>query len=154
VFRFGAGRHGEVAVRNSIPRRIPICFAGAASCLLAAVAPGAAQQAGFPVGEDGFRPVRIAPGLSRGDDVIDVLAPLLARFPGEDEGRPHVTLEMERIDGNVVFDLIETGFADDSVAGEHHRGVIVRSGTGWKMIDLAVRPICARGSLSRDGRCP
>ncbi len=127
---------------------------GACSCLLAVTVPGTAQQAEFPVDADGFRQLRIAPGLSKGATVLDVLAPFMEHFPGGGEGRPRMTLTIERIHGNVRFDLTETGFGDNSVAGEQHRGTIIRSGKGWEMIELGVRPICARGSPSGEGRCP
>lgn len=61
---------------------------------------------------------------------------------------------MRCIDGNVNFDVIETGFADDSVAGQHHRRVIVRNVRGWKLEKLSTKWICAQGTLSTEGLCP
>jgi hypothetical protein len=145
---------GEGKMKHFAANRIRVCTAGAWLCLVVAVTPATAQETGFPVDAEGFRQLRIAPGLSKGATVADVMAPLMRHFPGEEEGRPGMTLEMVRIGGNVRFDLVETGFADDSVAGQHHRGVIVRSGTDWELIELGVRPVCARGSLSPEGRCP
>ena len=109
-FRISPGRQREVVVKKATANSILIHAFGACSCLLAVTVPGTAQQAEFPVDADGFRQLRIAPGLSKGATVLDVLAPFMEHFPGGGEGRPRMTLTIERIHGNVRFDLTETGF--------------------------------------------
>lgn len=103
---------------------------------------------------DGFSTVRITPSLAHNETVMGALAPLIDDFPGDEEGSPRMEITLDRIDGAVHFEIIETGFADDAVAGEHHRGIIIRTDDQWQMIELSVKPICARGDLSAEGLCP
>lgn len=118
----------------------------------------ALAQSGFAedllVDDNGFKQLRIAPGVASAETVLGVLVPLMQHFPSSEEGKPHMTLEMLQKQDQVLFDLVETGFADDSVAGEHHRGVVIKTREGWELIELRVRPICHRGPVTDNGRCP
>lgn len=114
----------------------------------------AAIADGFPVDEDGYKQLRIAPGVARAENYLGLLAPLMDDFPDMEEGRAQIQLTMEQIEGGIGFDFIHSGFADDSVSGEQFKGVIIKTGNGWEMIELYQRWICARGKRSEDGLCP
>lgn len=108
----------------------------------------------FPVDKDGFRQLRIAPGVSHAEAYIELLMPFLSAFPDIEEGRSRIQLTMSEIEGGISFDFINSGFADDSVAGEQHKGTIIKTSKGWEMIELYQRWICARGKRSEQGICP
>ncbi|MEM7290915.1 MAG: hypothetical protein AAF412_11210 [Pseudomonadota bacterium] len=123
----------------------------AAIALAALIAPFAVAE---EQADDDFRRVEVFPPLATGMDVMDILASLMAGFPEQNERGPKIELIMISVDGAVHFDLIENGFADDSVAGQHHRGVIIRNANGWELKRLSHKWICARGDLSAEGLCP
>lgn len=107
----------------------------------------------FPVDKDGYKQLRIAPGIARADDYLELLRPFMDDFPDLEEGRARFQLTMNEIEGGISFDIINSGFADDSVAGEQFRGVIIKSGNRWELIELHQRWICARGKRSDAGIC-
>ncbi|MEP3280318.1 MAG: hypothetical protein ABJN26_07215 [Stappiaceae bacterium] len=124
----------------------------AAFVALGALSTPAASE-GFPVDADGYRQLRIAPGVSTGTNVFDVLVPFLQDHPEALSGNPALSLEIVKVDGALKFDLFKTGYRDDSVSGEHFRGTIIQTTQGWEMIDLSVKPLCYRGEPT-DGQCP
>jgi hypothetical protein len=102
---------------------------------------------------DGFRMLTPDPATSTGADVIDVLLPYLRGHPEALEGRPQTSLSIREGGDALLVDIIKTGYLDDSVSGEHHRGIVVPTPGGWELTQIGVMPICARGDAV-DGRCP
>lgn len=103
-------------------------------------------------GLEGFKIIKVAPGLSVSDRVINLFLPYIGNHPESLEGRPTLDLSMRHHDEMLVVDLTLKGYLDDSVAGEQYRGFVVRSSKGWELIDLGVKPLCYRG-LGKSGNC-
>ena len=103
---------------------------------------------------EGFRIIKVAPGLATADKVIDLLLPYIGNHPESLEGRPTLDLSFQKHDEALVVDLVMGGYLDDSVSGEHYRGFIIRSAKGWQLLDLGVKPVCARGQPGKSGKCP
>lgn len=103
---------------------------------------------------EGFRSIKVAPGLATADKVIDLLLPYIGNHPESLEGRPTLDLSFQKHEDSLIVDLKLGGYLDDSVSGEHYRGFIIQSSKGWELLDLGVKPVCARGSLSKSGKCP
>ena len=108
----------------------------------------------FPVDQDGYKQIRIAPGVSRADNYLELLAPFMVEFPDMEERRAQIRLTMKQIEGGIGFNLIHDGFADDSVSGEQFKGVMIINSHGWELIEIHQRWICARGKRSDMGICP
>lgn len=100
----------------------------------------------------GFKAVEIAPDLASSDRVINLLLPFIGNHPESLEGRPKLDLSIRRHESSLIVDLTLNGYLDDSVAGEHYRGIVVRSSKGWELVDLGVKYICYRG-MSEAGKC-
>lgn len=112
--------------------------------------PAAARETDF---YEGFREIRVAPGLATSGQFIDVLMPFLQGHPDSLEGKQAMELKIWRHGAGYRVDLVKTGYLDDSVYGEHYRGSVIRtSNGGWELLTLAVRDLCARGE-SADGIC-
>lgn len=103
---------------------------------------------------EGFRIIKVAPGLAKTDKVIDLLLPYIGNHPESLEGRPTLDLTFQKHEDSLVVDLKLGGYLDDSVSGEHYRGFVIQSAKGWELLDLGVKPVCARGKPSKDGKCP
>lgn len=101
----------------------------------------------------GYKPVEVGLENSKGDTVMQLLDKHIRHFPLM-EGRPHLNLELSQRQGQLIFHLFETGFADDSLAGFEHKGIIEGQDGNWQLIELYRRPICQRGWLSFEGKCP
>jgi hypothetical protein len=97
------------------------------------------------VDPEGFFGIRVAPGLANSSSVLGTLDPLLEDFLADDRGRLQITITLEKAEANVLFGLIETGYADDSVRGRHLRGTIISTSDGWQLIDLSRKWLCYRG---------
>lgn len=100
----------------------------------------------------GFQAVKIAPDQSSSDKVINLLLPFIGNHPESLEGHPKLDLSIRRYESSLIVDLTLNGYLDDSVAGEHYRGIVVRSSKGWELVDLGVKHICYRG-MSAAGKC-
>ena len=112
--------------------------------------PAAARETDF---YEGFREMRVAPGLATSGQFIDVLMPFLQGHPDSLEGKQAMELKIWRHGAGYRIDLVKTGYLDDSVYGEHYRGSVIRtSNGGWELLTLAVKDLCARGE-SADGTC-
>ena len=72
---------------------------------------------------DGFRDIRVAPGVAVADDMIDVVLPFLKGHPERDEGNGGMQLGIRKEDGGYLVNIVLTGYLDDSLYGEHYRGV-------------------------------
>jgi hypothetical protein len=124
-----------------------------AVAFLAALALGGTCQAQIATDADGFRDIRVAPGLVNSGEFIDVLLPFLQGHPENDEGNATIDLKMRKEDGVYGVDIIKTGYLDDSLAGEHFRGSVIRTREGeWELLTMSVKPLCARGR-NIDGIC-
>lgn len=108
----------------------------------------------FPADKDGYKQLRIARGISQAENYIELLTPFMDEFRDMEEGRRKLCLTMNEIDGGISFDIINSGFADDSVSGQQFKGIIIKSDHGWELIELYQRWICARGKRSDKGICP
>lgn len=113
----------------------------AAVCLLLAGLPAAAQEAGEIL-----------------DRPADLLAARLAGFPESLEGRPHVDIVMEK-EGKKVLKVTvsQTGFLDDSVAGERTIWRLTETGDGrWQVAERENFVKCYRGGDPdwKTGLCP
>ena len=103
---------------------------------------------------EGFRIIKVAPGLATGDKVIDLLLPYIGNHPESLEGRPTLDLTIRRHEDTLVADLVLGGYLDDSVSGEHYRGFIISTQKGWELLDLGVKHVCYRGKPGKSGKCP
>lgn len=103
---------------------------------------------------EGFRIIKVAPGLATRDKVIDLLLPYIGNHPESLEGRPTLDLSIRKHEESLVVDMKLGGYLDDSVSGEHYRGFVIRSSKGWELLDLGAKPVCARGKPGKNGTCP
>lgn len=102
---------------------------------------------------DGFRDIRVAPGVAVADDMIDVILPFLQGHPERDEGNGGMQLGIRKEDGGYLVNIVLTGYLDDSLYGEHYRGfVIPLPDDRWELAAMSVKPLCARGQII-DGYC-
>ncbi|MHA7777363.1 SH3 domain-containing protein [Roseibium sp. M-1] len=102
---------------------------------------------------DGFREIRVAPGLATGADFIDVLTPFFKGHPESEEGNAALDLRVRKAGSGFRVDIVLTGYLDDSLVGEHFRGTVIRTDRGnWELLTMGVKPICARGT-NIDGVC-
>ncbi|WP_346911507.1 hypothetical protein [uncultured Roseibium sp.] len=109
---------------------------------------------GKPGFYDGFRKIRVAPGLATSGQFIDVLMPFLQGHPDSIEGNQAMELKIWKHGAGYRVDLIKTGYPDDSITGEHYRGSVIRTSNGaWELLALAVKDLCARGDAV-GGTCP
>jgi len=126
----------------------------AAILVLAAPRPLSAQDA---VDLSEFNEVAIpADGMVSGD-VLPLLQAVPLSFPADpaEEGRPRLSITMEQSGETIVFDIRDTGWADDSVAGKAYRGLLEREDDGWKLTRLGSAQLCARGDkVMTKGNCP
>ncbi|GAB2183811.1 SH3 domain-containing protein [Roseibium sp. LAB1] len=96
--------------------------------------------------DDGFREIRVAPGTAVAVDFMDVLMPFLQGHPESEEGNAALDLKVRKADSGYSVDIVMTGYLDDSLAGEHYRGTVIRRVSGeWELLEMKVRPLCARG---------
>ena len=102
--------------------------------------------------EDGFKPIKVAPGYAKGETIIDVLMPFLRDHPESLGGRQSLTLSIENTGSSYTVDIVKEGYLDDSLAGEHFRGSVIPATGGWELLDLYVKPLCYRG-LGTSGKC-
>ncbi|WP_153770679.1 hypothetical protein [Labrenzia sp. CE80] len=130
--------------------KLAICVT---AIFLAAVTTYEAQAQTSETSLDGFRELKVAPGLAVGDDIIDVLMPFLRGHPESEEGNPGFEMKLRKADYGFQVDIIQTGFLDDSVSGHHFRGGVIRTSKGqWELLNMHLKPICARGQ-NVDGYC-
>ncbi|WP_428688082.1 hypothetical protein [Roseibium sp.] len=95
---------------------------------------------------DGFRNIRVAPGLAGSTDFIEVLLPFLRNHPETDEGNAELDLKIRKDGNGYRVDLRKTGYLDDSVRGEVYRGTVIRTSEGtWQLLAMEVKPLCSRG---------
>ncbi len=102
---------------------------------------------------DGFRDIKVAPGVAIADDMIDVVLPFLKGHPERDEGNGGIQLGIRKEDGGYLVNIVLTGYLDDSLYGEHYRGFIIPlPDDRWELAAMSVKPLCARGQII-DGYC-
>ena len=87
----------------------------------------------------GFRLVDVEAGASSSQRLIDLFLPYIGNHPEALDGRPTMTLDLRRVGDMIVVDLEMGGYLDDSVAGEHWRGLAVEGGDGWTLIAMGVK---------------
>lgn len=73
-----------------------------------------------------------------------------------EEGRKAISIVAVRRENGegVILEIIEDGYADDSVRGERFILIVKKSGDRWRLSSAWSQPICWRGALSAKGRCP
>jgi uncharacterized protein YgiM (DUF1202 family) len=102
---------------------------------------------------DGFREIRVAPGIATADNLIDVILPFLRNHPESEEGNAGMQLNVQKDGADYNVDILLTGYLDDNVSGEHYRGHVIRTSDGkWELLAMAAKPICARG-VNVNGVC-
>ena len=76
--------------------------------------------------------------------VIDMIE---TGFPtdGLEGGRPRLDITMSEEGASIAANLIETGWADDSVSGQVFRVLIARDGGEWRLTGLGHAWVCWRG---------
>ncbi|WP_299483857.1 SH3 domain-containing protein [uncultured Roseibium sp.] len=95
---------------------------------------------------DGFRSLRVAPGVSVADEMIDLVLPFLRGHPERDEGNGSMQMSIRKQDDGYAVNIVMTGYLDDSLYGEHFRGyVIALPDDRWELLSMSVKPLCARG---------
>ncbi len=125
-------------------------LAALVSCVTASAGGGSPETPGF---YEGFREIRVAPGLSKSTDFIDALLPFLRGHPESLEGNPKLELKVWPQGSGFRVDLLKTGYADDSVYGNRYRGEVILTSSGeWELLTPTVRDLCMRGE-SPDGGC-
>lgn len=106
----------------------------------------------------------------RGSDPLSLLSPILATHPEALEGRPSVSIEMEKLNWrgmqNVVSGapseligvwITRHGFADDAVSGDRYFAAVIFDDEGWRIDWLWGQTMCARGDQAGQwttARCP
>lgn len=93
------------------------------------------------------------------DRPMDLVLDQIRAFPESLEGRPNLSLvSRKRDDGNLLVQLTETGFLDDSVDGARHSYVLTETEDGgWRVLEQNVEYRCARGADPmkwQAGPCP
>lgn len=102
---------------------------------------------------DGFKQIKVAPGLAQAHHLIDTIGPFLLDHPQSLEGRASVDMTIGKKGNGFSVNIKKTGFLDDSVRGEHWRCYVIRNTKGgWQLISMGIKYICYR-SKSADGRC-
>ncbi|MBN9671017.1 hypothetical protein [Roseibium aggregatum] len=105
--------------------------------------------------QDGFREIRVAPGMATSRSFIEVLKPFLDGHPESTEGNAGMELSVNKDKAGSGFrvEIVKTGYLDDSVLGEHFRGYVIQTSKGeWELLSMAVKQLCARGETS-EGTC-
>jgi hypothetical protein len=116
------------------------------SLALAAALPFGQANAQGMIDAEGFREIRVAPGVATAPDFIDVLVPFLKNHPENDEGSAGMDLNIRKEGSGYHVNIRLTGYLDDSVYGEHFRGYVIRTSTGeWELLSMSVKTLCARG---------
>ena len=105
---------------------------------------------------DGFAPVDLSNWKPRtAASAMALVEPLYRGHPEGMEGRPKLKIELRKEANVVIIDVEQTGFLDDSLRGEKHRAIVVRSPKGWHLKRLGKKRSCYRGGSKawRTGRC-
>jgi len=112
-----------------------------------------AQADGKATSLEGFKEIKVAPGVAEAAHLIDTVRPFLLNHPESLEGRSSVDMTVRKEGNGFVVNIIKSGYLDDSVQGEHFRGFVVRTSKGtWQLISMAVKYICYR-KKSANGQC-
>jgi hypothetical protein len=99
----------------------------------------------------------------RGASVTTLLEPLLGHAPESLEGRPDITIRIEKklwrktsfkgvrpgrritFEPFIAVSITRHGLADDSVQGDRHFVAVLQDIDGWKVDKLWSQQMCARG---------
>lgn len=102
---------------------------------------------------EGFKMLKVAPGLATANTLIKTILPFIDGHPDGGEGRQSLDITVRKVDGHFVVNIVKTGYADDSVKGEHYRGGVVRTSNGqWELITMGQQYLCHR-SKNSNGIC-
>ena len=102
--------------------------------------------------ETKFKDMKVAPGLAQANSLIGTLLPFLTSHPETSEGPGSIDLSVRKADGGYVVNIINDGYLDDSVRGEHFRGFVIFNSKGtWELISMSVKPLCSRGQSANGG---
>lgn len=83
---------------------------------------------------------------TRAEDPADLLVGLGFALPSEDEGHPTRRVEMAQRGDQIAAQVIDGGYADDSVDGAVYRALMQRGPGGWRITELGRVWICGRGT--------
>ncbi|MFZ7092301.1 hypothetical protein [Primorskyibacter sp. 2E233] len=85
----------------------------------------------------------------------EIVAMLDVDFPSLEEGRPRMQVAMEQSGDKVAANVLDFGWADDSVAGQVYRVLMEKRGDEWAVTELGRANVCQRGTPQvTTGRCP
>lgn len=133
-------------------KRFGLCLGGAVVCAVAlnAVAAGADNlptPEGFMVWQTPEAVTVAAPLAVLGDSYM--------AFPSEDEGRPELSINVRMINAFIpeqtrfIVDVIETGYADDSVGGGWERFMLKPTEDGqYTLVAHGWKWRCQRGGMA------
>lgn len=94
-----------------------------------------------PLHADGF-----AVG-DRLDDPMVIATEVFEGFPPEEEGRPGIEVDVSMdFFGQMTILVAETGFADDSVAGQRTQYVLSEIDGQWEVTFMRTQALCRRGA--------
>ena len=92
------------------------------------------------------------------DNPMQIAYNEMAAFSYDGEGRPMIDVEVSSdFSGQVTLLIAETGFADDSVAGERNHYVLTQQDGVWTLIYTEQSFMCWRGLNTvtwQSGYCP
>ncbi|QDC10663.1 hypothetical protein FHY55_16115 [Oceanicola sp. D3] len=116
-------------------------------------APSLMEEIGLAHSLDGFTEEPAPDTLLT--DPLDIAGVIRPDFPSAEEGRPRLALSFEQRGDRIAANLLDHGWADDSVAGRAWRVLMVRDGAGWRITGLGSANICGRGGARvTTGLCP
>lgn len=102
---------------------------------------------------EGFKMIKVAPGLAEANSLVQTILPFMDGHPEAEEGNGALELKVRKLDDQFVINIIMSGYADDSVRGEHYRGVVIYTQKNtWKLITMGRKYLCYR-SKSASGIC-
>jgi len=91
--------------------------------------------------------------------LIELFLPILRSHPESPEGKPATSVKIakRKQGGGFVAEIVQTGYLDDSVAGERFVGFVTSRDGQWMLESLWQQQLCWRGETAGKWtaqRCP
>ncbi len=103
----------------------------------------------------GFAPLPLNLVTTQAPSPLSLLEQLTTGFPSNEEGRPKLDIQMVQDGSRITVNVIETGWPDDSVAGQATRVLMEEIDGQWTITGIGRMRICARGEMRyTSGLCP
>lgn len=88
-------------------------------------------------------------------DPSQIATHLALDFPSVEEGRPRLEITLQQRGAQLTANVVNRGWADDSVSGVAYRVLMEQKGETWAVTGLGRANVCYRGpEVVTDGRCP